>query len=262
MSSHVVNFSLLLKPINNLRNLFANNSHSFTIIVKLINDFLVVAQFSFLSIKKFILRVFMTLLSQIFNFLSKDLSVLLEVHDLGFIKEVQFLLNIFDLVCDRWILFIRSFPVTNEVLSKIKSLFKIVKPNEHTNIFLLLIIHNIDSNFWSLVKLVLYFLFLALLVLKLLNHSAELHHVNGSASDLSGDKVTIISFFFEVLPDDTEELTHIRIALNHLFETLHLIKPHEFFFEKNKLVKLLIGNLVLILSFLKILLRSTLWFSL
>lgn len=57
---------------------------------------------------------------------------------------------------------------------------------------------------------------------KFLNHSAEFHHIHGSAGNLCGNFV--FAFFTkQVLSYNTKKSTHVWVWFDHLLESLHLI---------------------------------------
>ena len=81
-------------------------------------------------------------------------------------------------------------------------------------------------------------------VSKFLNHSAEFHHVHGSAGYLSWNFILAL-FSNEVLPDDTEESAHVGVWFDHWFESLHLIDLNELVLQLVKLSKLHCSNLTI-----------------
>ena len=96
-----------------------------------------------------------------------------------------------------------------------------------------------------------------MLVLQLLYHPAKFHHVDGSSSDLCWNEIAFSTVLDKVLPNDTKKLTHVRVALDHLLEALHLVELYKLFFEVSELVKLLVGDFVLLLNLIQLRLRST-----
>ena len=66
----------------------------------------------------------------------------------------------------------------------------------------------------------------------------EFHHVDLAASDLGRDHVLFIAFPNEVLLNDAEELTDIRITFDHIFESLQSINLDQFLFQHLELLNL------------------------
>ena len=88
MSCHIVNLSLLLKSLDYLRNLIADDSNTFARVVKLVDHLLIVTEFTLLTIEQLVLRISMSLLSQFFNFLLENISILLVKHYFCLVEQL------------------------------------------------------------------------------------------------------------------------------------------------------------------------------
>jgi len=81
-----------------------------------------------------------------------------------------------------------------------------IELDQDTDIFLRLVIHDIYIDLRTLVPFLLLLPLLAMGVSKFLDHPAELHHVDRSASDLCADHIFLVTISDEVLLDYSQEL--------------------------------------------------------
>jgi len=81
-----------------------------------------------------------------------------------------------------------------------------IELDQDTDIFLRLVIHDIDIDLRTLVPFLLLLSLLAMGVSKFLDHPTELHHVDRSASDLCADHIFLVTISDEVLLDYSQEL--------------------------------------------------------
>jgi hypothetical protein len=98
------------------------------------------------------------------------------------------------------------FPIANKVVDKLEPLHQMIQFDEHSNVLLRLVVHDVHVDLWLLVPLLLFFPLLRVGVPHLFNHAAELHHVHRSPCDLGTNHISLVSFSDEVLLDNTKEL--------------------------------------------------------
>ena len=83
----------------------------------------------------------------------------------------------------------------------------------------------------------------------------EFHHVYLTTCDLCRYHILLIAFSNEVLLNNTEELTNVWIALNHIFETLQPVDLNHLLLEHEKLLYLLLCDSKIILCLFQMKLR-------
>ena len=210
VGGHVLDLPLLLQSIDYVWNLFSYWEDTLSVLVELIYYFFVVAEFSGSLIYELLLGVLLRCLPSCFDLLIQLLSSVLKEEDLSLVQQLQLLSHVLDLLGHRRVLVVRRLPVSSQVLHQLQSLHEIIQLDQHTNVLRRFIILNINFKLRLLIPIFFLPLLLGVDVSKLLNHSAELHHVDGSAGDLRRD-VVLALFSDEVLSDDTEEATHVRV---------------------------------------------------
>ena len=115
-------------------------------------------------------------------------------------------MNILDLLGDSVVLFGSWLPLSHQIVDELQPFHQMIELDQDTNILLRLVIHDIDIYLRALVPFLLLLPLLAMSVSKFLDHPAELHHVDRSASDLCADHIFLVTISDEVLLDYSQEL--------------------------------------------------------
>jgi len=76
-----------------------------------------------------------------------------------------------------------------------------IELDQDTDIFLRLVVHDIDIDVRTVIPFLLLLPLLAMSVSQFLDHSTELHHIDRSASYLCADHIFLVTISNEVLLD-------------------------------------------------------------
>lgn len=110
---------------------------------------------------------------------------------------------------------------------------------KNSNILLWFVIHNIYFYLRILVPVIFLFLLLTVGVPQLLYILRHFEIWLLSTRNLSWNHILLVAFPDEVLLNDSQKLTNVRVALNHIFEALQSIYLYQLLLEQFKLLNLL-----------------------
>lgn len=170
LRSHVVHFGLLLEPVNDVWQVVQGHFDGLGLLVQFCNEFVVVANLV-LALLQLVLVVIIALIMKILDLLLDLLSPLLEVRYLRLIEQLQLLLHVADLLRHRVVLLGCRLPRSRQKLDDFEALLQVIQFEQYSDVFLSLVVHDVDFDLRILIPLILLFLLLAVRVAYFLNHS-------------------------------------------------------------------------------------------
>ena len=242
--SHVMTLALQFNTVDYLVQRVDSLLGAFHLSVELRNQLAVVAQLVLAQLE-LISRVVLAQVVDVVDLLLEDRGSLLVVHDLRFVQQVELLLDVGDLVCDRRVLLRDGFPVADQVLDDLEPLDKLIQTNQHADVLARVVVGKVDLNLRSFVELLLLVRLLSVRVPQFLDHPRELHHIQLTARNLLRHQALLLAVFDQVCLDHAEQLADVGILACQELEALHAVQSLQLVLELGELMQLMCRDLEL-----------------